>query len=184
MVSSTNEQALEAAIEKALTGYSKEEIKDGISEPAGVYATQHNGFQQGVPADFDKQYALDLRVFWLFLESTQADELAKLKVHHANDWQRKVLERFDRLIKKHGVLHLLKKGLSVDDAYLTLMYPAPLASSSEAVKQNFTANIFSCTRQVCYSQLNPLQEIDMMLFINGIPLALKLVFLVFPYFSF
>jgi len=170
MVSSTNEQALEAAIEKALTGYSKEEIKDGISEPAGVYATQHNGFQQGVPTDFDKQYALDLRVFWLFLESTQADELAKLKMHHANDWQRKVLERFDRLIKKHGVLHLLKKGLSVDDAYLTLMYPAPLASSSEAVKQNFTANIFSCTRQVCYSQLNPLQEIDMVLFINGIPL--------------
>ena len=107
MVSSTNEQALEAAIEKALTGYSKEEIKDGISEPAGVYATQHNGFQHGFPADFDKQYALDLRVFWQFLENTQAEELAKLKVHHANDWQRKVLERFDRLIKKHGVLHLL-----------------------------------------------------------------------------
>ena len=88
----------------------KLQIKDGISEPAGVYATQHNGFQQGVPTDFDKQYALDLRVFWLFLESTQADELAKLKMHHANDWQRKVLERFDRLIKKHGVRICSKKA--------------------------------------------------------------------------
>nr|WP_321239760.1 type I restriction endonuclease subunit R [uncultured Tolumonas sp.] len=171
MVSTTNEQALEAAIEKALTGQCMEDVKAGINEPAGAYITQHNGFQQGFPADFDKQYALDLRVFWQFLENTQAEELAKLKVHHAYDWQRKVLERFDRLIKKHGVLHLLKKGLSVDDAYLTLMYPAPLASSSQAVKQNFTANIFSCTRQVCYSQLNPLQEIDMVLFINGIPLV-------------
>ena len=50
------------------------------------------------------------------------------------------------------------------------MYPAPLASSSEKVKQNFAENIFSCTRQVRYSLANPLQEIDMVLFINGIPL--------------
>ena len=74
------------------------------------------------------------------------------------------------MIKKHGILHLLKKGLSVDDAHFNLMYPAPLASSSDKVKQNFDANIFSSTRQIRYSQLNPLQEIDMVLFINGIPL--------------
>ncbi|MCV5209396.1 type I restriction endonuclease subunit R, partial [Escherichia coli] len=78
-----------------------------------------------------------------------------------SDWQRKLLERFDRLIKKHGILHLLKKGLSVDDAHFNLLYPAPLASSSEKVKQNFADNVFSCTRQVRYSMVNPLQEIDM-----------------------
>ncbi|WP_378010100.1 type I restriction endonuclease subunit R [Aeromonas hydrophila] len=81
-----------------------------------------------------------------------------------------MLERFDRIIKKQGVLHLLKKGLSVDDAHLTLMYPAPLASSSAVVSQDFAANLFSCTRQVAYSAQNPKQEIDMVLFINGIPL--------------
>lgn len=68
------------------------------------------------------------------------------------------------------MLHLLKKGLSVDDAHLTLMYPAPLASSSATVSQDFAANLFSCTRQVAYSAQNPKQEIDMVLFINGIPL--------------
>ncbi|MEL1218807.1 type I restriction endonuclease subunit R [Aeromonas hydrophila] len=97
-------------------------------------------------------------------------ELAKLQQHHPHDWQRKVLERFDRIIKKQGVLHLLKKGLSVDDAHLTLMYPAPLASSSATVSRDFAANLFSCTRQVAYSAQNPKQEIDMVLFINGIPL--------------
>lgn len=60
--------------------------------------------------------------------------------------------------------------MSVDDAHFILLYPAPLASSSEKVKQDFTDNIFSCTRQVRYSLANPLQEIDMVLFINGIPL--------------
>ena len=173
MVSQTNEQALEVAIEKALTGACVEEFKtdtSGVEETPANYVT-HNGFKVGLPADFNLQYALDEKFFWKFLKKTQAKELEKLEKNSPNDWQRKILERFDRLIKKHGLLHLLKKGLSVEDAHLNLMYPAPLASSSEAVKQNFDSNIFSVTRQLRYSLANPLQEIDMVLFINGIPLV-------------
>ena len=150
MVSKTNEEALEALIESHL---------------ADVGA-----FQIGQPADYHAQFAVDTRFLWQFLEATQADELDKLKRNSAVDWQRKIIERFDRLIKKHGILHLLKKGLSVDDAFFNLMYPAPLASSSKAVVDNFAANIFSVTRQVRYSLANPLQEIDMVMFINGIAL--------------
>ncbi|MEN1613630.1 type I restriction endonuclease, partial [Pseudomonas aeruginosa] len=62
-------------------------------------------------------------------------------------------------------------GLAIDDVHLHLMYPAPLASSSEKVRHNFAANIFSSTRQVRYSLSNTLEEIDMVLFINGLPFA-------------
>lgn len=166
MVSQTNEQALEAAIEKALTGVSSEALKAGeAATGTGI------GYTNGSPADFDMQYAIDSRFFWDFLKETQEKELKKIRQNNPGDWQRKILERFDRLIKKHGILHLLKKGLDVDDAHFNMMYPAPLASSSEAVTKNFEANIFSCTRQVRYSQANPFQEIDMVLFINGIPLV-------------
>lgn len=168
MVSQTNEQALEAAIEKALTGTCREETNAGVRE----VPPDHNNrlYVVGQPSDFDMHYALDTEYFWRFLENTQEDELEKLKRNSPNDWQRKVLERFDRLIKKNGVLHLLKKGISVDDAQLNLLYPAPLASSGEKVHQDFAANIFSVTRQLRYSKTNPLQEIDMVLFVNGIPL--------------
>jgi type I restriction enzyme R subunit len=168
MVSQTNEQALEAAIETALVGSCLEERKNQVKEVIPDYGNKY--YQPGSPIDFNKQYALDERFFWVFLEKTQEDELEKIKRNNPNDWQRKIYQRFDRLIKKHGILHLLKKGLSVDDAHFNLMYPAPLASSSEKVKQNFADNLFSCTRQLRYSQANPLQEIDMVLFINGIPL--------------
>ena len=151
MVSKTNEEALEALIESHL---------------ADVGA-----FQIGQPANYNAQFAVDTRFFWQFIEATQADELDKLKRNSAVDWQRKILERFDRLIKKNGILHLLKKGLSVDDAFFNLMYPAPLASSSKSVVDNFAANIFSVTRQVRYSLASPGQEIDMVLFINGIALV-------------
>jgi type I restriction enzyme R subunit len=173
MVSKTNEQALEAAIEKHLTGTSLEDIKqagsDEIREPDVPFG-EHHGYKLGLASDFNAQYALDEKLFWAFLEKTQHEELEKLQRNGA-DWQRKVLERFDRLIKKYSVVHLLKKGLSVDNAHLNLMYPAPLASSSDTVKQNFTENIFSSMRQVRYSLTNTLEEIDMVLFINGIPIV-------------
>jgi len=172
MVSQTNEQALEAAIQYALTGTNVESITTiGVAETPADYVVANNGFKLGLPTDFNAQYAIDEKFFWRFLTNTQEDELEKIKRNSPSDWQRKLLERFDRLIKKHGILHLLKKGLSVDDAHFNLMYPAPLASSSTKVKQNFESNIFSCTRQLRYSQANPLQEIDMVLFINGIPLV-------------
>lgn len=168
MVSQTNEQALEAAIEKFLTGTCLEELKD--DKDADVLFSQSHGYQLGYPQDFKAQYAIDDKFFWQFLQSTQVQELEKLQ-KSGSDWQRKVLERFDRMAKKYGLLHLLKKGLDVDDAHLNLMYPAPLASSSEKVKQNFAENIFSSTRQVRYSLANTLEEIDMVLFINGLPFA-------------
>lgn len=164
MVSNTKEVALEQAIQKQLTGWTTEELA-GL--PASVGSDL---YRIGLPGDFNVQYALDMAMFWQFLEGTQGKELAKLQSRNPSDWQAKILERFERLIKKHGLLHLLKKGLSVDDAFFSLMYPAPLASSATRVHENFAANIWSITRQVRYSQSNPLEEIDMVLFLNGMPL--------------
>jgi len=171
MVSQTNEQALEAAIERHLTGISLEELKkaDNINDDNIPFSKNH-GYELGYPHDFDAQYAIDTKFFWQFLGNTQKENLEKLK-KTSPDWERKVLERFDRMVKKYGLIHLLKKGLDVDDAHFDLMYPAPLASSSDKVKQNFAANIFSSTRQVRYSLANTLEEIDMVLFINGLPFA-------------
>lgn len=167
MVSQTNEQALEAGIEKYLTGTCLEEQR-GIREP--VPFSPHHGYRLGQPGDFNAFYAVDTGMLCQFLETTQADELNRLKDRYDN-WQTRILDRFDRLAKKYGTLHLLKRGLDIDDVHFHLMYPAPLASSSSKVKQNFQGNIFSSTRQVRYSITNTLQEIDMVLFLNGLPFA-------------
>ena len=174
MTSSYNEQALEALIEKRLAGICLEELsalgKDIImaNDERDTYFGGH-GYYLGSPQDFDKRYALDTRRFWDFLEETQNKELEKLKPY--SDWRLKVLERFDRTVKKYGVLRVLKKGLDVDNAHLTLFYEAPSASSSQAIHDRFEQNQFSVTRQVRYSMANPGEEIDMVLFINGIPIC-------------
>ncbi|GAM72595.1 type I restriction-modification system [Vibrio sp. JCM 19236] len=97
MVSQTNEQALEAAIEKALSGTCTEELKAGVAFTKVDYGDKL--YQIGQPTDFDMHYALDSKLFWQFLGNTQEKELEKLKRSNPIDWQRKVLERFDRLIK-------------------------------------------------------------------------------------
>lgn len=171
MVSKTNEQALEAAIEKALTGTCLEELGNGlnvVAEPQEIYRGG-NGFYIGIANDYNAQYAIDELRFWHFLESTQKDELDKLK--RTADWKLKIVERLDRMIKKYGLLRLLRKGLEVEDAHFTLLYQVPMASSSQAVKDNFEKNEFSVTRQVRYNTENQREEMDMVVFVNGLPIA-------------
>ncbi|MFN4915311.1 MAG: type I restriction endonuclease subunit R [Sphingomonadales bacterium] len=169
--SKTNEQALEAAIEKALTGTCLEELSQplsNIAEPMEVYRGG-NGFYIGNTNNFNAQYAIDESRFWHFLEVTQKDELEKLK--RTADWKLKIMERLDRMIKKYGLLRLLRKGLEVEDAHFTLLYQLPMVSSSQAVKEKFEKNEFSVTRQVRYNLENQREEIDMVVFVNGLPVA-------------
>lgn len=173
MPSQTNESALEATIEKALAGTCREELKEqgvsaGFAEAARPYR-RRGAYWLGDSQDYNAEYAIDQRRFWHFLESTQPEELDKLR--DQPQWQLRILQRLDRMIRKYGILRLLRQGLEVDDAHFTLLYALPLASSSKEVHERFAANAFSVTRQVRYSLNNPQEAIDMVLFINGLPVA-------------
>ena len=64
MTSHTNEQALEACIEKALTGSSRELRTDDIAESVvtPIYGP-HAGYEAGLSADFDREFAIDRAKF-------------------------------------------------------------------------------------------------------------------------
>ena len=78
MVSKTNEQALEAAIEKHLTGICLEELKSQVGE-ASIPYDKSSLFEIGFATDFNAQYAIDEKKLWEFLAKTQEKELEKLK---------------------------------------------------------------------------------------------------------
>ena len=86
MTSQTNEQALEACIEKALTGSSRELRTDDLAEALPPIYGPHAGYEAGLSADFDREFAIDRAKFWLFLKETQPTELAKLR--DRPNWQR------------------------------------------------------------------------------------------------
>lgn len=148
MFSKTNEEALESSIEK--------------------YLLDNHGYIKGHSKDFNKEYAIDEIRLFDFLEISQKDELDKLK--RDSDYKQKILYQLSKMISKYGVLKILKKGISIADANFTLFYPAPLISSGDETRKKFSQNQFSITRQLTYSTQNPSLEIDMVIFINGLPI--------------
>lgn len=148
MSTDTSEKGLETLIEK--------------------YLLETNGYYRGMPSDYSTDYALDCDKLELFLCSTQED-----KVQRTVDFKNPHIRHsfFDRLkneITKRGVIDVIRKGYNYNTTHFDMYYPFP-SELSESGQSYYDRNIFSVTRQVHFSVANPDLSIDMVIFINGMP---------------
>jgi len=168
-IAETDERAFEKHIEMALVGTTREERDEsGASNNVDGQTPSEQQYYWGQPQDMDKVLALDLRRLWSFLETTQADELAKFKGH--GNLKDTLQRRLSRDIETKGVIDVIRNGLDVDNIHVTLFYPKPSAADSEESHRLYKLNQFSLTRQQTFSVMQPGLELDMALFLNGIPL--------------
>ena len=165
-LSQTNEQAFEALIEKALMGSTHEERTASGHNDVDAQSPNAQQYYWGLPKDMDKKLAIDLRRLWAFLESTQHEVLKEYK---GKDLKSELPKRISKDIETFGVIKVLREGVDVDNIHLSLFYPKPSASDSETSKLKYAQNQFSLTRQQTFSVTNPGLEIDMVLFVNGLP---------------
>lgn len=173
--SNTREDGFEMLIERALVGSTIEERKaNGINLTAEFADSQQPGdkFYWGLPNDFKKNEAIDSRRLWSFLEATQRDLLAEWCGR--GDMHERIEKEIKRKIETVGTLEVLRKGIEVDnlqgDKRLRLFYPRPTLADSDASQILYGLNQFSVTRQATYSKLNPGNEIDMVVYVNGLPI--------------
>lgn len=127
-------------------------------------------FIQANRTNFNAQYAIDETNFWAFLHDSQQDKLDDFIRLNPNDWQRKILARFDNIAKTKGILEIFKNGLQVGNITLDFFYVPPLANSPQKIAELFLKNKFSIMRQVPYS-IKTNETVDMAIFINGLPFA-------------
>ena len=166
-LSQTNEQAFEALIEKALVGSTHEERTASGQNDVEAQSPNLQQYYWGLPKDMDKKLAIDLRRLWAFLESTQNDVLKEYK---GKDLKSELPKRISKDIETFGVIKVLREGVDVDNIHLSLFFPKPSAADSETSKLKYAQNQFSLTRQQTFSVANPGLEIDMVLFVNGLPI--------------
>ena len=166
-LSQTNEQAFEALIEKALVGSTHEEHTASGQNDVEAQSPKAHQYYWGQPKDMDKKLAIDLRRLWAFLESTQHEVLKEYK---GKDLKSELPKRISKDIETFGVIKVLREGVDVDNIHLSLFYPKPSAADSETSKLKYAQNQFSLTRQQTFSVANPGLEIDMVLFVNGLPI--------------
>jgi type I restriction enzyme R subunit len=126
------------------------------------------GYRQGRPEDYDRGHAVDLAMLMEFLRNTQPDMLAKLGIESEGPARTKFLHRLQGEIAKNGTVHMLRRGISHGPGTVDLFYGTPNPSNRKAVEL-YSRNIFSVTRQVRYSEDNTKLALDMVVFINGLP---------------
>ncbi len=166
-ISNTNEQAFEALIEKALIGCTTEERVEGNNTNVDLQTPTATQYYWGKPSDFDKKLGFDLRRLWSFLKATQQDVLDDYK---GKDIKVELPKQLAKAIETFGVIDILRKGVDIDNIHITLFYPKPSNADSDIAKEKYAQNQFSITRQQTFSVSNPGLEIDMVLYVNGIPL--------------
>lgn len=167
MLSKTNEQAFECLIEKALVGSTVEERKATGNEDIDAQNPGADQYYWGRPKDMPSKLAIDQRRLWSFLESSQRDVLAE---YLGKDLKADVEHQIGSDITNFGIIKLIRDGIDVGNIHLTLFFPKPSPSDSEASHAKYAQNQFSITRQQTFSLLNPGYEIDMVVFINGLPI--------------
>ncbi len=131
--------------------------------------TSENGYEQGVNADYDQEFAIDTVRLFRFLQATQPKALEMLGVFQSAIKKRQFLQRLRNEITKRGIVDVLRKGIHaypVDS--LILFYLTPTEKNRKA-EDFFQQNIFSVTRQLQYSKKNPKLALDLCIFINGLP---------------
>ena len=166
-LSDTKEQAFEYLIEKALVGSTVEERKASDNDDIEAQNPGPNQYYWGRPKDMPSKLAIDERRLWSFLESTQRDVLDE---YRGKDLKSSVERQIFKDIATFGIIKLIREGVEVDNIKLKLFYPKPTPSDSETSREKYAKNQFSITRQQTFSLVTPELEIDIVVFVNGLPI--------------
>lgn len=142
--------------------------ESGLESLIVKWLVEHNGYEQGTNADYNREYAVDETRLFRFLTETQPDALDKLGVHQSDMKKKQFLNRLQGEIAKRGIIDVLRNGVKVYPANLIMFYLTPTENNVKA-KEMFEKNIFSVTRQLQFSPDATRLALDMCVFINGLP---------------
>jgi len=165
----TTEKGLESLIVRHLTGQPPAQAVpiNTVQDGAGHYAV--GSYVQGNPADYNRDLALDVPKLLSFLQDTQPKPFATLGLADEGTKRTQFLHRLQGEIAKRGVVDVLRKGVSHGPAHVDLYKVLPTPTDPASV-ENFEKNVFSVTRQLRYSNDETQRSLDMVIFLNGLPL--------------
>lgn len=170
MTTDTSEKGLETLIMRHMTGL------DGLTVMPGAGVAKPGptggGYFAGCTKDFDRAHAIDVPQLFAFLRATQPEAFQKLSIgDDPKDVNRlKFLARLSSEVGKRGVIDVLRKGVSHVPVQFDLFYGTPSPGNAKAAERH-AQNRFSITRQLAYSPDQTRRELDLCLFINGLPIA-------------
>lgn len=119
---------------------------------------------------FDTLSMLDIAETAAFIQATQPKEWAKLSKQFPGSEQETLAGQLSALLQKRGTLEVLRNGVSFNGINLQFAYFRPSAGGNPEHQARYEANRFAVMRQVHFSTKTPDQSIDVVVFLNGLPI--------------
>ena len=141
----------------------------GLEKLIVDWLRDHNGYEQETPHAYNKDFALVDQWVERFVTETQPEKVKQSMCFASPSERFKFFTRLSNEITKRGVTDVLRKGYKFNGSTFDLYYPLP-SELNPSAKVAYEHNIFGVIRQVMYSKVNT-NEIDFVVFINGLPLA-------------
>lgn len=128
---------------------------------------------EGDAARFDRVSGLFLPDLLAWVEATQPDAWQRLSKTHGNALPQVLAERLRKNLNERGTLDVLRRGVEMLGlaAPLDLAQFKPALAINLAIQTKYAANRLRVVRQVCHSPNSPKDELDLVLFLNGIAVA-------------
>jgi len=166
-----SESGLETLICRALTGNDCIPRHAGSTPIVADTATSYggSGWLPGEPVDYDREYCVDLVHLTAFLRATQPKVAEELDLYNDSPTRRKFLARLQGEVSKRGVVDVLRNGIQHGPYRIQLFYGTPSPGNEEA-RALYEQNRFTVTRQLRYSRDETQRALDIVLFINGLPI--------------
>ncbi|MBW1654925.1 type I restriction endonuclease subunit R [Flavobacterium quisquiliarum] len=131
---------------------------------------EFGGYTKGQSIDFDVQSGLFPSYITDFLKNSQPKAWTKLVNIHKDDVEQKVIQRLIKEIDLRGILDVIRKGFTDFGVKFQMAYFKPESSLNPEAEELYQSNHLSVTRQLFYER-NGRNSIDMVLSINGLPIA-------------
>jgi type I restriction enzyme, R subunit len=119
---------------------------------------------------YDKKRALDPELVIRFIKDTQLEQYKQLQQIKKEDTDNVILNELEKNLDQKGTLHVIKNNISVSGILFKIFFPKPPSKLNEDTNLLYEKNILSIIRQLYYS-LNNQNSIDIVLFVNGIPVT-------------
>ena len=130
-------------------------------------------YAEGDAAHFDRGHGIFLPDLLAWVETTQPDNWQRMNKTHGPALPRVLAERLRKNLNERGTLDVLRRGVEL----LGLKEPLELAqfkpslAINPAILKKYAANRLRVVRQVGHSPNHPKEELDLVLFLNGIAVA-------------
>ena len=128
---------------------------------------EQNGYVIRPNTKFDRRFAMDKEMLIAFLDDTQPQTMDALRKIYKEATEDTIVNFINAEITKpkSSLLHVLKRGVSIANYKLELMFTKPATTFNADLLQKYNQNIFSVMEEVWASDT---ERVDIVVFLNGL----------------